>query len=109
MTLPGPTIFVAPRLNRLSAIEVPNDLANRLTTVFLYDLGDDYLKTLRDRLAGVSAQDILRVAKGKISAENVAVVLVGKADEIKNQIESLGKAEIIPIDKLNLDSPSLRN
>src|SRR5262249_26367821 len=87
------------------SIEIPNDLANRLTTVFLYDLGDDYLKTFRDRLADVKAADVLRVAKEKISTENLAVVLVGKADEFKTQIEPLGKTEIIPLDKLDLDAP----
>ena len=89
-------------------IEVPNDLANRLTTVFLYELGDDYLKTFRDRLAEVSAKDVLRVSTERISAENAAVVLVGKADEFKAQLEGLGKTEVIPIDKLNLDSATLK-
>src|SRR5262249_51454471 len=58
------------------SIEVPNDLANRLTTVFLYELGDDYLKTFRDRLADVNAKNVLRVSKEKITADNAAVVLV---------------------------------
>jgi zinc protease len=90
------------------SIEVPNDLANRLTTVYLYDLGDTYLKTFRDRLGNVSAADVLRVAKEKISADNAAIVLVGKADDFKSQIEGLGKTEIIPLDKLDLDAPTLR-
>jgi zinc protease len=90
------------------SIEVPNDLANRLTTVFLYDLGDNYLNTFRDRLADVTGAAVLRVAKDKISSENVAVVLVGKADEFKNQVDPLGKTEVIPIDKLDLDSPNLK-
>ena len=90
------------------SIEIPNDLANRLTTVFLYDLGDEYLKTFRDRLADVSAADVLRVAKEKISPDNIGVVLVGKADEFKAQLDALGKPEFIPIDKLDLDSPTLR-
>jgi zinc protease len=89
------------------SIEVPNDLATRLTTVFLYDLGDDYLKTYRDKLAAVSAGDVLRVAKEKISADNAAVVLVGKADDFKKQLEGLGKVEIIPLNKVDLDSPNL--
>lgn len=90
------------------SIEVPNDLANRLTTVFLYDLGDDYLKTFRDRLADVSAADVLRIARERISADNTAIVLVGKADDFRSQIEGLGKTDVIPIDKLDLDSPTLR-
>jgi zinc protease len=90
------------------SIEVPNDLANRLTTVYLYDLGDVYLKTFRDRLGNVSAGDVLRVAKEKISADNAAIVLVGKADDFKSQIQGLGKTVIIPLDKLDLDAPTLR-
>jgi zinc protease len=89
------------------SIEVPNDLASRLTTVFLYDLGEDYLKTYRDKLSDVSAGDVLRVAKDKISTDNAAVVLVGKADDFKKQLEGLGKVEVIPMNKVDLDSPNL--
>jgi zinc protease len=89
------------------SIEVPNDLASRLTTVFLYNLGDDYLKTYRDRIAAVSADDVLQAAKEKISAENTVVVLVGKIDEFKSQLQALGKVQIIPLDKLDLGSPTL--
>lgn len=88
-------------------IEVPSDLANRLTTVFLYDLGDDYLKTYRDRLAAISTSEVLGVAKEKVSSDNAAVVLVGKADEIKQQLAELGEVEVIPLEKLDLDSPNL--
>lgn len=90
------------------SIEIPDDLARRLTTVFLYDLGDDYLKTYRDRLATVSAADVLRVAMEKISSDNVVIVLVGKADEFKKQLDGLGRMDVIPISKLHLDSPDLR-
>ncbi|PYS51075.1 MAG: hypothetical protein DMG13_19665 [Acidobacteria bacterium] len=90
------------------SIEVPNNLASRLTTVFLYDLGDDYLKTYRERLATVSAADVLRAAKEKISPENVVIVLVGKAGEFTKQLEGFGKTDVIPISKLNWDSPNLR-
>jgi len=90
------------------SIEVPNSLANRLTTVFLYDLGDDYLKTFRDRLADVMSADVLRIAKEKVSSEKAAVVLVGKVNEFKSQLEGLGNIDVIAPDKLDLDSPNLR-
>jgi zinc protease len=90
------------------SIEVPNSLANRLATVFLYDLGDNYLKTFRDRLADVRSPDVLRMAKEKISGENAAVVLVGKVNEFKNQLAGLGNVDVIPLDKLDLDSPTLK-
>jgi zinc protease len=88
-------------------IELPSDLATRLTTVFLYDLGDDYLATYRDRIAAVSSSDVLRVSKEKISSDKVAVVLVGNAGEFQESMKSLGPVRVIPANELNLDSPSL--
>lgn len=89
-------------------IEVPSNLATRLTTVFLYDLGDDYLKTFRDRLAAVSAAQVLRAASESISTPGEAVVLVGKAAVFQQQLTELGKVEVIPISDLDLDSAVLR-
>ena len=90
------------------SIELPSDLATRLTTVFLYELGDNYLATYRDKLAAVSAADVLRVAKEKISPENSAVVLVGNSKEFEKAVEGLGSIKVVPITGLNLDSPNLR-
>lgn len=90
------------------SIEVPSDLATRLTTVFLYELGDDYLATYRDKLAAVSAGDVLRVTKDRISAENVAIVLVGNANDFEKKLEGLGMVQVIPMTGLDLDSPALK-
>jgi len=84
------------------SIEIPSDLATRLVTVFLYDLGDDYLKTYRDRLAEISEKDVQRAATTKVSP-NVTAVLVGNASAFKQGLEAMGTLEVIPIDKLNLD------
>jgi zinc protease len=73
----------------------------------MYDLGDDYLKTYRDRLAAVSSADVLRVAKEKITTETAAVVLVGKAADFSEQLKEFGPVEVIPIGTLKLDSPTL--
>lgn len=90
------------------SIELPGDLAARLTNIFLYDLGDDYLSTYRDKLAAVSAADVLRAAKEKIARDDSVVVLVGKAADFQDSIRSLGNVEIIPADKLDLGSIALR-
>jgi len=84
-------------------IEVPSDLATRLVTVFLYDLGDDYLKTYRDRLANISEKNVQKAADEKVSSQNVVAVLVGNASAFKQGLDSMGTVEVIPIDKLNLN------
>jgi zinc protease len=84
-------------------IEVPSDLATRLVTVFLYDLGDDYLKTYRDRLANISEKNVQKASNEKLSGQNAVAVLVGNASAFKSELESMGTTEVIPIDKLNVD------
>jgi zinc protease len=75
--------------------------------VFLYELGPDYLKTYRDRIAAVTAADMLQMSKQKLSPETLSVVLVGKASAFQKDLAKFGKVEVIPLDKLDLNSPSL--
>jgi zinc protease len=88
-------------------IELPSNLTNRLMSVFLYELGPDYLKTYRDRIAAVTAADMLQMSKQKLSPETLSVVLVGKASAFQKDLAKFGKVEVIPLDKLDLNSPSL--
>ncbi|HEX4999818.1 MAG TPA: pitrilysin family protein [Terriglobia bacterium] len=89
------------------SIELPSNLTNRLMSVFLYNLGPDYLKTYRDRIAAVSADDVERVSREKLSPETLTIVLAGKAEAFKKDLERLGKVEVIPLEKLDLGSPTL--
>ena len=88
-------------------IEVPADMATRLTTVFLYELGDDYLATYRDKLAAVTAADVLRVSKERISADDIRVVLVGNATQFAEAMKAHGNVTVIPAAELDLDSQAL--
>jgi zinc protease len=90
------------------SIEVPNDLATRLTTIFLYQLGDSYLDTFRDRIAAVSTGDVQRISRDKIMPDNLAVVLVGNASQFRKALEPMGKLEVISMGDLDLDSVTLK-
>jgi zinc protease len=89
------------------SIELPSNLTTRLMSVFLYELGPDYLKTYRDRIAAVTPVDMLRLSKEKLSPETLSIVLVGKASAFKQDVEKLGSVEVIPLEKLDLNSPKL--
>ena len=86
------------------SIELPSNLASRLTTIFMYDLGPNYLATYRDRLAAVTSADVLRVAKEKLSPDDATIVLVGKAADFKDALKPFGEVTVIPADKVNLNS-----
>jgi zinc protease len=90
------------------SIEVPADLTSRLTTVFLYDLGDDYLKTYRDRIAAVTPENVMRVSRQWLTDDDAVIVMVGNSAEFKTSIDSLGNVEVIASDELNLGSPTLQ-
>lgn len=89
------------------SIETPADLASRLTNVAFYELGDDYLDTYRDKLAAVSAENILRAARERLNPEAMDIVLVGNASVFKADVEKRGKVEVIPFQQLDLSSPTL--
>ena len=91
------------------SIEVPNDLVTRLTTIYLYELGDNYLDTFRDKIAAVSSADIERVSKDKLATAGANIVAVGNAKEFVKSLEPLGKVEVIPMSDLDLGSPTLKH
>lgn len=89
-------------------IEVPADLASRLTNLVLYDLGDDYLDTYRDKIAAIDADEVSRIAREHVREEGVVIVLVGRAEAFLDEAAALGPVEVVPIAELDLDSPALR-
>ena len=88
-------------------IETPNDLAGRLANIAVFDLGDDYLTTYRDKLAAITSDDVARVARERITTEDIVILLVGRAEEFLEEIEQLGPVQLIPLRALDLGSPTL--
>ena len=68
--------------------ETQNGLTGLIVTQQLYDLPDDYLDTYRENVRAISPEDVQRVANKYIHPENVAIVIVGDADEVIEQAGS---------------------
>jgi zinc protease len=68
-------------------IETQDGLIDQLVSIRMYDLPTDYLKTYRDQINAVSAEDIQRVAQKYIRPDQAAVVIVGDAEEISAQVK----------------------
>jgi zinc protease len=62
----------------------------------LFDYPDDYLSGFRDRIAAVTTEDVLRVAREYLQPERQKIVLVGNASEFNEDLESFG-LEILPV------------
>lgn len=82
-------------------VESPDALAGRLAEVEFFGLPPDELSTYRSRVAAVTPAEAARVAAGHMPApEQVAIVVVGKAAEIRDQLtREFGPLETIPAEQ----------
>src|SRR6266446_8493493 len=67
-------------------IETQDGLVDQLVSIRMYDLPDDYLETYRERVNAVTAEDIQRVAQAHVTPDSAAIVIVGDAAEISEQV-----------------------
>jgi zinc protease len=75
----------------------------------LHGLGEDYVRDFPVRIAAVPAADARAAAKKHIDADDVVVVIVGKADEIAPQLKKAGIAFeqvgwLAPVSKADRDA-----
>ena len=68
-------------------IETQDGLIDQLVSVRMYDLPDDYLETYREQINAVTADDIQRVAQAHVTPDRAAIVIVGDAAEISEQVK----------------------
>jgi zinc protease len=67
-------------------IETQEGLIDQLVSIRMFDLPDDYLKTYRDNVNAVTTEEILRVAQTYVQPDRAALVIVGDAAEITDQV-----------------------
>ncbi len=68
-------------------IETQDGLIDQLVNIKMFDLPDDYLRTYRDRVNAVTAAEIQTMAQKYVTPDQAAVVIVGDAAEIHEQIK----------------------
>jgi len=62
-------------------------LIDQIVSIKMLDLPDDYLRTYRDRVNAVTTADIQAVAQKYVTPDKAAIVIVGDAAEISEQIK----------------------
>lgn len=71
-------------------------VARRLFLYQFYGYPDNFSEELKEKIENVSIDDVLNAAKNHLFDDKLAVLVVGKK-EVKEQIESLGKVNVIDI------------
>ncbi len=80
------------------SIETAAQVASQVSTARLLGLPDDYLRTYRDRLAAVTAADVLAAAKRVIRPDSAVIVVVGDGSAIYPKLQTLAPVEVIDAD-----------
>ncbi|MBW8876384.1 MAG: insulinase family protein [Acidobacteria bacterium] len=75
-------------------LQTIGDLAKRLETMAVFGLPDDYYTRHLERIAGVTREKVLEVARRHLDPERVAVVAVGPAEDLEPQFEGLGPVTV---------------
>jgi zinc protease len=92
-------------------IETPNDIATQVLNTVFYDLPLTDLARFPQRITSVTPDDVLRVAQQYIKPDRLSIVLVGNARAFVPQLQRVGFTEfdVIPIDQLDVMSPTLKH
>jgi predicted Zn-dependent peptidase len=69
--------------------ETSRAIAAQLAEAFVYDLPEDFFSSYVQRIQGITAADLQRVAKRHIQADRFAVVIVGDRKSIEAPVRAL--------------------
>ena len=91
-------------------IETPSQIALQILNAVFYGLDLQQLQTYRDRVNGVTVDDVQRVARAYLHPDRLTIVLVGDAASFVSQLPAAGfdKFERIPAADLDIFSADLR-
>jgi predicted Zn-dependent peptidase len=69
-----------------------------ITNIYVNGLPQDYYQRYADRVAAVTREDLVRVAKKYIDVDHLAIVIVGDRKEIEEPLRKTGIAPIVLLD-----------
>jgi zinc protease len=76
-------------------MQTNEQLAARIADLFTFDLPDHYFEHYRDRIGTVSPADVLRVVREHLHLDRLAIIVVGNAVAIENDLRRLGIGDVV--------------
>jgi zinc protease len=76
-------------------MQTTQQLAARVAELHTFDLPADYFESFGNRLRAVTADDVMHAARKHLQLDRLAVVCVGNADAIENDLVALGIGDVI--------------
>lgn len=82
----------------LMSIAEPNVTAERVQFIDFYGLPKDYYNRLPGVYASTTTAELRQLASRYLNSEDLAIVVVGKASEVKTDLEAFGPVEVWDVD-----------
>ena len=76
--------------------ETNESVAAVISDIRIHGLGDDWVEKFRDRLRAVTPKQVAAAAKKYCFTEPPAIVVLGRADEVKKLLKGLGPISVVP-------------
>lgn len=76
-------------------LETTADIAQNVTQIELYGLGDDYLDRYVDRINAVTPEEVHAAARTHLRPDHLLAVVVGDADAIEPRLRDLGLGPVV--------------
>ncbi len=76
------------------SLQTVGDITRRLEILSVFGLPDDYYDHYLEKIAAVTREDVLEVARRHLDPERIAVVAVGPAEILEPQFEGLGPVTV---------------
>jgi zinc protease len=90
------------------SIETPQQVASQVSTVRLLGLGDDHLRTYRERLEAVTRADIQAAARRVIRPDSAVIVVVGDGQALYDVLNAIAPVSMLDTDGKPLTPEDLR-
>ncbi len=81
-------------------LETNDNLARWLTEIEFYGFDPEFVEDYRERIDGVTADDIRRVVTKHFHVKDCFILLLTNYEEVSGQLEGLGNVEVIGIDDI---------
>jgi zinc protease len=90
------------------ATETSGQIADRVLSAALHDLGEDYWTGYRARLEALTIEQVRSAVQRFLEPEKLAIVAVGSAKAFSKELAVYGPVTVIPQTELDLVAPGLR-
>jgi predicted Zn-dependent peptidase len=90
------------------ATETSGQVADRVLSAALHDLGDDYWTGYRARLEALTIEQVRSAVNRFLEPDKLAIIAVGNAKAFSEELAAYGPVTVIPQAELDLIAPGLR-